>query len=325
MPVTLAQAKVGMADHVDQQVIDNFRRGSQLLDALTFDNCVSPGTGGSTLTYGYTQIKTPATAAFRELNTEYTPKEADREKKTVELKIFGGSFQVDRVLASTTNGQINEVEFQLQEKINATINLFHYTAINGDKGTAGFDGLDKMLVDTSTELNKDTSGVIDLSSASAIDTNYKNMLDMVDALLAELDGMPTMFMANGALITKIKACARRAGYLTHSEDAFGRTVEAYNGIPLVDLQYYFDGSTETPVVPIVTRNESVTGLTDLYAVRFGLDGFHAVSPMGNKIINTTLPDFSTAGAVKSGDVEMVAATVLKKTRAAGVLRNVKIK
>lgn len=325
MPVTLAQAKVGMADHVDQQVIDNFRRGSQLLDALTFDNCVSPGTGGSTLTYGYTQIKTPATAAFRELNTEYTPKEADREKKTVELKIFGGIFQVDRVLANTTNGQINEVQFQLQEKINATINLFHYTAINGDKGTAGFDGLDKMLVDTSTELNKDTTGVIDLSSASAIDTNYKNMLDMVDALLAELDGMPTMFMANGALITKIKACARRAGYLTPAEDAFGRTVETYNGIPLVDLQYYFDGSTETPVVPIVTRNESVTGLTDLYAVRFGLDGFHAVSPMGGKIINTTLPDFSTAGAVKSGDVEMVAATVLKKTRAAGVLRNVKVK
>lgn len=325
MPVTLAQAKVGMADHVDQQVIDNFRRGSQLLDALTFDNCVSPGTGGSTLTYGYTQLKTPATAAFRELNAEYTPKEADREKKTVDLKIFGGNFQVDRVLANTTNAQVNEVEFQLQEHIKATINLFHYTAINGDKGTTGFDGLDKMLVGTSTELNKDTTGVIDLSTASAIDTNYKSMLDMVDALLAELDGMPTMFMANGALITKIKACARRAGYLTPSEDAFGRTVETYNGIPLVNLQYYFDGSTETPVVPIVTRNESVTGLTDLYAVRFGLDGFHAVSPMGGKIINTTLPDFSTAGAVKSGDVEMVAATVLKKTRAAGVLRNVKVK
>lgn len=325
MPVTLAQAKVGMADHVDQQVIDDFRRGSQLLDALTFDNCVSPGTGGSTLTYGYTQLKTPATAAFRELNAEYTPKEADREKKTVDLKIFGGSFQVDRVLANTTNAQVNEVEFQLQEHIKATINLFHYTAINGDKGTTGFDGLDKMLVGTSTELNKDTTGVIDLSTAAKIDENYKTMLDMLDALLAELDGRPTMLMGNGSLITKLKACARRAGYLTPSEDAFGRTVEAYNGIPLVNLQYYFDGSTETPVVPIVTRNESVTGLTDLYAVRFGLDGFHAVSPMGGKIISTTLPDFSTAGAVKSGDVEMVAATVLKKTRAAGVLRNVKVK
>lgn len=36
MPVTLAQAKVGMADKVDQTVYDEFRRGSALLDALTF-------------------------------------------------------------------------------------------------------------------------------------------------------------------------------------------------------------------------------------------------------------------------------------------------
>lgn len=43
MPVTLAQAKVGMADKVDQTVYDEFRRGSALLDALTFDDAVSPG------------------------------------------------------------------------------------------------------------------------------------------------------------------------------------------------------------------------------------------------------------------------------------------
>ena len=51
MPLTLAEAKVGMADKVDQQLIDMFRRDSWLLDHLTFDDCVSPGTGGSTLVY----------------------------------------------------------------------------------------------------------------------------------------------------------------------------------------------------------------------------------------------------------------------------------
>ena len=50
MAITLAEAKVGMADKVDQQVIDTFRRSSLLLDMMTFDNCISPGTGGSTLT-----------------------------------------------------------------------------------------------------------------------------------------------------------------------------------------------------------------------------------------------------------------------------------
>ena len=62
MAITLAEAKVGMADKVDQQIVDMFRRSSLLLDNMVFDNVISPGTGGSTLTYGYIQLKTPSTA-----------------------------------------------------------------------------------------------------------------------------------------------------------------------------------------------------------------------------------------------------------------------
>ncbi len=66
------------------------------------------------------------------------------------------------------------------------------------------------------------------------------------------------------------------------------------------------------------------GLTSIYAVRFGLDGFHGVAVPG-KLINTWLPDFTTAGAVKTGEVEMgPVAVVLKSSRAAAVLRNVKV-
>ena len=98
MAITLAEAKVGMADKVDQQVIDMFRRSSLLLDRLTFDNAISPGTGGATFTYGYIQLKTPSTAAVRSINTEYTAGEAKREKKTTNAIIMGGSVKVDGVL-----------------------------------------------------------------------------------------------------------------------------------------------------------------------------------------------------------------------------------
>ena len=333
MAITLAQAKVGMADKVAQQVIDQFRRGSLLLDSLTFDNAVSPGTGGSTLTYGYVRKKTPATAQFRELNTEYTPQEADREEKTVKLKTFGGSFQIDRVLANSS-GTIDEINYQLQEKITAASNLFHYTVINGDSttDTKTFDGLNKALVGQSTELGTDT--YIDLSTSAQVDNNYKVFLDALDEFLAELIGTPTMIMGNTKVITRIKQVARRAGYLTQSEDAFGRKVDAYDGIPLVDLKYYttVSGSnvSEVPVVPIVdTRTPGgssvVKGLTDIYAVKMDVaNGFHGVSLTGNNIINTYLPDLSAPGAVKTGEVEMTAAVALKNTRAAGVLRNIKV-
>ena len=41
--------------------------------------------------------------------------------------------------------------------------------------------------------------------------------------------------------------------------------------------------------------------------------------------NGWLPDFSTSGAVKKGEVEMNAAIALKASKAAGVFRNIKVK
>lgn len=327
MPITLEQAKVGMADKVDQQVIDEFRRNSLLLDRMIFDDAVSPGTGGSTLAYGYVRLKTPARAQFRNINEEYTPQEADREEHIARLKIFGGSFEIDRVIAETS-GAVDEVQFQLQEKIKAASNLFHYTVINGDSAvdSKAFDGLDKALVGSSTELNTDS--YIDLSDTNALDTNYKAFMDMLDDFLSELDGKPTFLLGNSKLMTKIRAVARRTGYLTPSEDAFGRKVDTFDGIPLIDLGYYVDENGLTiPTVKIEERKigeNTIPGLTDLYAVRLGLDGFHGATVTGNRIIRTYLPDFTQPGAVKKGEVEMIAAVVLKATRAAGVLRNIKV-
>ncbi|WP_019377676.1 major capsid protein [Virgibacillus halodenitrificans] len=326
MPVTLQQAKVGMHDKIDQFVVDEFRRSSFLLDQLTFDNAVSPGTGGSTLTYGYTRLKTPSTASFRELNKDYTPNEADRENLFVNLKIFGGSYQIDRVIQDTS-GQVNEMNFQMQQKIKGAANLFHQTVINGDSAvdTKSFDGLDKALTGSSTEVNTDS--VIDLSTESGLNDNKFALLDLIDDFLSELDGKPSMLMGNNKLITKIQSVARRAGYLTQIEDAFGRKVNAYDNIPLVDMGYFYNGTSTVPIVGIEDRTVSTaqTGLTDLYAVGLGMDGFHGVSPTGNGVIRNYLPNFNSPGAVKTGDVEMVAAVALKATRKAGVLRNVKVK
>jgi len=325
MAITLAEAKVGMADHVDQAVIDEFRRGSYLLDNLTFDNAVSPGTGGSTLTYGYTQLLTPSTAGFRTINNEYTANEAKRVKKTTELKIFGGAFQIDRVIQDTS-GSIDEMNFQLQQKIKATSNGFHYMMINGDATAHSeqFDGLDVMLTGASTELT-DYSG-IDISDSNNLDSKWKVILDAIDEFLSGLDGTPSVLLGNSKLITKIKACARRAGYYTRSENSFGVSVEEYNKIPLIDLGYYYNGSTTVPVVPIYQTDDEtpVTGLTDLYAVSLGLDAFHGVSPTGNNIIRSYLPDMDRPGAVKKGEVEMVAGIALKNSRKAGVMRGIKV-
>ena len=336
MAMTLADMKVGMEDKVAQQVVDTFIRESEILQLLPFDNAVSPS-GGSTLTYGYTQTKLPSTAAFRELNAEYTASEATIEKKAVELKVFGGKFSMDRVLKKA-EGRFNNMAFQMEQKIRAAVSLFHYTLVNGDETTNDeeFDGLDKMLADTSTEYNATGAAgeiAIDLSTIETIKANADRFYEALSVLIA--DTSADALLVNRQTLTKIQTVARILGYKTESEEAFGRKVTSMDGVRLMDLGNHYTVASSTvtanPVVKagisrnIGTASAAVTGLTDIYAVHFDAnEGFLGATLTGNSAITQYLPDFTQPGAVKDGEVEMVAATVLKNTNYAGVLRNVKI-
>lgn len=331
MAMTLAEMKAGMSDKVSQQIVDIFLRESEILQLLPFDNCVSPQ-GGSTLTYSYIQKKLPSVAAFRALNAEYTANQATVEKKSADLKIFGGKFQIDRVLKQA-EGPWNNMAYQIREKVLAAISLFHYTMINGDATTRNteFDGLDKMLAGTSTEHN--TGASIDISTMTQLKANADQLYEQIQLLIKNTSA--DALLMNSAMITKVQTMARILGYKTESEEAFGRKVTSMDGVRFMDLGKHYTVASTT-----VTGNDCVnagisrtiaggstatTGLTDIYAVKFDVnDGFHAASLTGNSAIRQYLPDFNAPGAVKDGEVEMVAATVLKNTAHAGVLRNIKI-
>ena len=323
--ITLAEAKVGMADKVDQKVVDTFRRSSLLLDKLVFDNAISPGTGGSTLTYGYIQLKTPSTAAVRQINSEYTAGEAKREEKTTKAVVMGGKFQIDRVLIGTA-GAVDELAFQTEQKVKATANYFNNLVINGNKSNSGtgvlntFDGLDKLLTGTETEI----TSAVDVSTEALMNANYNALLDEVDGFLSALDGKPSMLLMNNKMLSKMRSAARRAGYYSKTRDEFGRQVETYNDIPMYDMGKYYNGTNTVDIIPETAASTSAEGKTDIYAVTIGLDGFHGVSPTGSKVINSYMPDLSKPGAVKDGEVELVAGVALKNTNKAGVLRGIKI-
>ena len=320
--ITLAEAKVGMANKVDQTVIDTFRRSSLLLDKLVFDNAISPGTGGSTLTYGYIQLLTPSTANVRTINNEYTAGEAKRTEKTAKAIIMGGKFQIDRVLIGTS-GAVDELAFQAEEKIKATSNEFHNLVINGNSASTGsgvlntFDGLDKLLTGTETEI----TSTVDVSTSAKMDSGYNALLDEVDAFLTKLADKPTMLLMNEDLLTKMRSAARRAGYHKSERDEFGRVVEYYNDIPMVDVGKYYNGTNTVNVIP----TDGTTGKTDMYAVKIGLDAFHGISPTGSKVIQSFMPDLNAPGAVKDGEVELVAGVVLKNSTKAGLLRGIQVK
>ena len=320
MAMTLNDMKVGMTDKVSEQVVDIFVRESEILQVLPFDNCVSPS-GGSTLTYTYLQTMLPSVATFRDLYTEYSANEATLVKKSADLKIFGGKFSMDRVLKQA-EGKYNNMAFQMEQKIKAAISLFHYTLINGDATTEAkeFDGLDKMLAGTTSEFN--ASGTLDISTMALLKENadqfYEMLMNLIKATNADA------LLMNTASISKIQTMARILGYKTESEEAFGKKVTSMDGIRLMDLKNVYSVADGAPVAsPCVPIDGS--GNTAIYGVKFDVnEGFHGVTLTGSSGISQYVPDFNKPGAVKEGEVEMVAATVLKNTANAGVIRNIKL-
>lgn len=322
MAITLQQAKLGTTDALQATVIDEFRKNSFLLDKLPFDNCVVPSGNAAALTYAYTRIVTQPTAAFRAINNEYTSAEITKQKYTVDLKVFGGSFQVDRVIAEM-GGIVDAISVEMAQKIKATKALFCDTAINGSSAdnANAFDGLDKALTGSSTEWNSDSDGTVDFSSAANIEKNAPAFLLSLNKCLKKLDGAPTAIMGNGDLIAALEYAAKTTGRYYETKDEWGMPVSTYNGIPLIDLGAKAGSSAD--IVGTAATGDNA-GCTSLYVARFGLDGFHGVSLSGTSPIKAWLPDFKTAGAVKKGEVEMIAAVALKSTKAAGVYRNIKI-
>lgn len=313
MAVTLEQAAQNATSDVDVSVIDEFRT-STLMNQLVFDDVVNPAGGGATMSYSYRRLATLGTAAFRAVNTEYAPTEATTTRHTSDLKILGGSFQIDRVLARVGAAATGEVNLQMSQKIRAAQATFSDAVINGDTAADedSFDGLSKALAGTDTEV----AGGIDWSTVMDEAKSFQ-VLDDLDELLALMDGEPTLLMSNSKVLAKIRAAARRSSMYVREPGPGRSSLERYGNTLLYDAGK--KAGTNEDIIPVDD------GASDLYAVRIGLDGFHGVSTAGGQLVQTWLPDFSRAGAVKTGEVEMgPVSVVLKATKAAAVARNISV-
>lgn len=334
MPVTLAQAQVNAATDIDYSVIDMMRRYSWLLDQIVWDDTVTPGTNGGSLTYGYVRLITAAAAGFRAINSEYTPGKATRQQYNTNLKPLGAAFEIDRVLRNMGQQQTNEVTFQMQQALVSVRIRMIQELILGDTAVddKGFDGLSKILTGTTTEVtavNSDWTPATVITQALAM-----ARLDELDEWLSRIlpshtgggdagaaGALPPgvkAIMGNTKGITRLRALLRWAGLLQETKDDLGRKIETYGDWVLQDLGDRPDGSS--PIIPITGA-----GVTDLYACSFGLDSVHGASAAGTPLVETWLPDYTTAGAVKTGEIEMgPGALVVKNTRAAGVFRGIDV-
>lgn len=312
--LTLADVKVGLVDDLQTTVIDELVKSTYLFEKIGFEPVASLVGGGAGWSYAYNKVKEESTSEFRDINGKYKDSVALTERKNVDLKILGGSFSIDRALRDT-GGAPEQVAFQLAQKIKAVKAGFCNAIVNGAVITDSrqFDGLDTLLTGSSTEIVAGGTG-FDLSTFTKVKDKAAEFVAVLDDFLSILVEKPDALMGNSKMINKIKAIAKIVGTNTETKDDFGRSIDAYDGIALIDLGEY----KGAPVVAIKA------GETSLYAVKFGAQAFHAISPAGASLVDTIVPDFTQASEQVRGLIELRAAVVLKHSKSCGVLRNIKV-
>ena len=318
MAITFEQAQQLSQPKLTKKVIDQFRT-SALIDALPFDNTVKPA-GGNSLDYVYNRVKTFSGADSRKLNADYSPSQAVTKAIPSRLAIFGGSFQLDRALILGEHEVADHVQFQVEQKVKATIAQFHNMFINGIQAASvitdswEFDGLNALLIESNQEVSPGTP--IALNTSTNITTNWQEFLDQLRALEAVMDGAPTAYLMNQAMYAKFQSVMDRAGINLASKENYGRNVSVWGDSLVLAL-----GTRPGNARPIIATDD---GSTSIYAVRLGMDGVHGVSLAGGKLADVYLPNMQDAAAVKTGAVEMIAGLAYTSTQSAAVLRNIKI-
>lgn len=311
MAITLEEVKKGLQDDVKKGVIDEFIKGDYLFNHIPFNFIANRVTGGAGWVASYVFTKEESKAGFRDINGKYEDTYAKKDTKNAEVKIYGGSFSIDRALRDT-GGVENEVTYQMKQIIKAAKKGFSYELINGQKATdnKAFDGLDTLLKNSATDMD---SHDFDLSTFEKVKDNALEFASIMNDFLSLLDEKPHCFLGNSILINKIKTIAKIIGLNTETQDKAGNFVSSWDGIPLITLGQYNGKET-------VGINESKTSL---YAVYFGEDGLEVVSP-DNGALDVILPDFNLAQEQVRGLVELRGVPIIRHSKSCGVLRNIKV-
>ena len=244
------------------EIADWFLMESNILQVL-------PWATNKELSILITAMKSLPTIGTRKINANFDESSGKFQQKPEGLYIFGHLIDVDNVLVKADPSQR-----QTQRRMSAKAMSFKFNDmfINGNPASDEFKGL-KMRVD---DVNADgyTDQYIDAGSATTgkgvlYDTTERHyFIDKVSKLIHVIsEHKPDALFMNAKLYLCFESAMRREGLLKQTEDMFGRIINTFQGISLIDIGIKADQTTE-----IITNGENLSGGTDetsIYAVKYG--------------------------------------------------------
>lgn len=225
MAMTLVEAAKSERNPLRSGIIQLYAENSEILRALPFDSIQ-----GSAMRYN--REETLPGVGFRGVNEAYSEDVGVINPVTEPLVIAGGDLDVDKFILQTMGADQRSGREAM--KVKAIAHRWTKAFLKGDSASdpREFDGLQVRLTGSQLISAGSTSGGTALS------------LSKLDELIDAVDSATHLIM-NRSMRRRITAAARTStvgGYVTYSQDEFGRQVTKYNDLPILVVDQDNDGA-----------------------------------------------------------------------------------
>ncbi len=302
MITLLEAAKLNPGEILRNTIIEHFAFSSDLLRALPFINV----NGGA---YVYNLEGNLPGVAFRGIGEGYTPSAGIMNPETERLRIGGGDLDVDLATLKMHGDDVRSAH-ELR-KVKALSLTIASKIINGDSVAEPreFDGLRARITG---------SQIIPAGNTAGGDALQITLLrDLIDAV-----ENPTHLVMSKKLRNLLSAAASDTtigGFISYTQDEFGRRVTVFDGLPILVTDYDADGNQVIDFTEATPAGDS-TGGTSLYCVNMADDG---VSGLQNGVMEVRdLGELQTQPVMRTR-VEWLVGMAVMHGRAAARLWGVK--
>lgn len=303
MALTLLEAsKLEDGNVVKSAVIEMFAQASDILRVLPFESI----TGGAVK---YDREQTLPGVAFRGVNESFSESTGVLNPIVDSTFICGGDADVDKYIVDTRGQNVRAAHVRMKVKSLADTWTTKFFKGDNTSDPREFDGLQARL--TGNQL-------IDAGATSSGDALSLALLDQAIDAVDE----PTHLVMSKAMRRRLSAAARTpsvAGYVTYSQDEFGRRVMEYNGLPIL-VAYSNNGGTEPLGFTEACPGGGSSVGTSIYVLSLGLNKLNGIQNGGINVRDLGELNDSPVWRTR---IEWYAGLALYHGRAAARLRGIK--
>ena len=281
-------------------IIELFAKSNSLLNAMTFETVQGSGVD-------YDQEAALPGVAFRGINEEYTASAGVINPMHDPLKIAGGTLDVDSALIKMFGSAVKGKHEAM--KVKALSLKIARMIIKGDSQSdpKEFDGLQRRL-DNDQKIRAGATADVAALSLAKLD----------EAIDATED--PTCLIMNVKLRRLLTTASRTStigGYVTYTQDNWGRQVPRYADLPILDAG---KDNTNTDIIPLTeTAEDTGSDATSLYVVSFSDGHVEGIQNGAMEVKDLGLTD---SGVIHRTLVEWLVGMALYHPRAATRIHNI---